>query len=213
MDLEEMRKVLFFDIGYTLVDESAVWKKRCEEQAATEEAKRLGLSADTIYREIEQASLARLPQYRTVVQKFRFQTVAPYRHALETLYGDAPGVLRSLSGKYELGVIANQADGLRERLESFGILPYFTYIVSSWDIQVMKPDKRIYEYALKLANCRPHEAVMIGDRLDNDIAPAKAVGMGTVWVKQGFGGSQTPLSEADTPDDTVERLSELLHIF
>lgn len=213
MDLEEMRKVLFFDMGYTLVDEGAVWKKRCEEQAATEEAKRLGLSAEAIYREIEQASLARLPQYRTVIQKFRFQTVAPYRHELETLYEDAPKVLRSLSNAYELGVIANQTDGLRERLENFGILPYFTYVVSSWDIQVMKPDKRIYAYALNMANCQPHEAVMIGDRIDNDIAPAKAVGMGTVWVKQGFGRLQTPLSEEDTPDETVERLAELLHIF
>lgn len=208
-----MRKILFFDMGYTLVDEGAVWKKRCEEQAATEEARRLGLTAEAIYREIEKASLARLPQYRTVVKKFQFNTVAPYRHELEELYADAPDVLRFLSNTYELGVIANQTDGLRERLERFGILPYFTYVISSWDVQVMKPDIRIYEYALKTANCLPHEAVMIGDRLDNDIAPAKSVGMKTVWVKQGFGSIQTPLSAEDTPDYTIAHLSELLHIF
>ena len=208
-----MSKILFFDMGYTLVDESAVWKRRCEEQAATEEARQLGLSAEAIYREIEKASLARLPQYRTVVKKFQFQTVAPYRHELERLYEDAPNVLRVLADRYELGVIANQTDGLRERLENFGILPYFTHVISSWDVQVMKPDIRLYEYALKTANCPPHEAVMIGDRIDNDIAPAKSVGMKTVWVKQGFGGLQTPLSGEDSPDETIERLSELLQIF
>ena len=53
---------------------------------------------------------------------------------------------------------------------------------------------------------------MISDRLDNDIAPAKALGMGTVWVKQGFGGLQTPLP-GETPDCAVEGLAELLGIF
>ena len=208
-----MIKTIFFDMGYTLVDESAVWKKRCEEQAATEEAKHLGLSAEAIYQEIERASIARLPQYRTVIKKFQFTTVAPYRHEFEKIYENAPNILRFLSDKHELGIIANQTNGLRERLEKFGIFQYFTYVISSWDIQVMKPDTRIYEYALKTAKCLPHEAIMIGDRIDNDIVPAKSVGMRTVWIKQGFGRLQTPLSEKDTPDYTIENLSELLNIF
>lgn len=208
-----MYKFLFFDMGYTLVDESAVWQRRCEEQATTEEAKRLGLTAEMIYQEIEKASLARLPQYRTVIDKFQFQTVAPYRHELEKLYTDAPNVLATLSASYTLGVIANQMDGLQARLAHFGILPYFTHVISSWDVQIMKPDTRIFEYALKAAGCLPQEAVMIGDRLDNDVAPAKAIGMKTVWIKQGFGKLQAPLSKKDAPDHTIEHLSELLTIF
>lgn len=208
-----MNRILFFDIGCTLVDEEKVWQERCEEQAAGEEAKRLGLSAEVIYQEIIEASRARLPQYRTVTEKFHLKTAAPYRHELEVLYEDAPHVLKTLSEKYELGVIANQTDGLRERLEHFGVLPYFTHVISSWDVQVMKPDTRIFTHALKAAACSPHEAVMIGDRLDNDIAPAKSVGMRTVWIKQGFGKYQTPLSEKDTPDYTIEHLPELLELF
>lgn len=208
-----MDRILFFDIGCTLVDEEKVWQKRCEEQAAGEEAKRLGLSAEAIYQEIIKASRARLPQYRTVTEKFHFKKVSPYRHELEALYEDAPHVLKTLSEKYELGVIANQTDGLRKRLELFGILPYFTHVISSWDVQVMKPDTRIFTYALKAAACPPHEAVMIGDRLDNDIAPARSIGMRTVWIKQGFGKYQTPLSEKDTPDYTIDHLPELLDLF
>ncbi|MCR5681040.1 MAG: HAD-IA family hydrolase [Clostridiales bacterium] len=204
-----MIRILFFDIGYTLIDESAVWEQRCREQAQTAEAKRLGLSAADIRREIERASAERKPQYRTVVEKYRFREVAPYRHAYETLYEDAPRVLCALSHKAALGVIANQTDGLRKRLERFGILSYFTCIVSSWDVGVMKPEGRIFEIALDRAGCLPEEAVMIGDRLDNDIAPAKAVGMKTVWVRQGFGACQTPSSQADTPDYTVNCLADL----
>lgn len=38
-----------------------------------------------------------------------------------------------------------------------------------------------------VAKCKPENAVMIGDRIDNDIVPAKQLGMKTIWIKQGFG--------------------------
>lgn len=206
-------KVLFFDVGYTLVNEDAVWERRCREQVQTDEAKKLGLTADVIYHEIEIATLARKPQFRTVINKFGFKEVAPYRTELEELYEDATAVIKALAQKYELGIIANQLDGLKNRLEAFGLLQYFKYIISSWDVQVIKPDIRIFEYALDKANCKPQEACMIGDRLDNDILPAKSLGMKTVWIKQGFGALQKPESPAEEADYTIEKLPELLEIF
>lgn len=206
-------KVLFFDVGYTLVNEDAVWEERCREQAQTDEAKKLGLSAADIYHEIEIASISRKPQFRTLIDKYSFKEVAPYRTELEKLYKDAPAVIKALSQKYELGIIANQLDGLKERLEAFDLLQYFKYIISSWDVKIMKPDIRIFEYALDKANCTPQEACMIGDRLDNDILPAKALGIKTVWIKQGFGALQKPLSKSEEPDHSINNLSELLEIF
>ncbi len=206
-------KVLFFDVGYTLVNEDAVWEARCREQAQTDEAKKLGLSAADIYHEIEIASISRKPQFRTFIDKYNFKEVAPYCTELEKLYVDAPAVIKALSQKYELGIIANQLDGLKERLQAFDLLQYFNYIISSWDVQVMKPDIRIFEHALGKANCIPQETCMIGDRLDNDILPAKSLGMKTVWIKQGFGALQTPLSKSEEPDYTINNLTELLKIF
>ena len=206
-------KVLFFDVGYTLVNEDAVWEARCQEQAQTNEAKKLGLTATDIYHEIEIASIARKPQFRTLIDKYNFKEVAPYRTELETLYKEAPAVIQALSQKYELGIIANQLDGLKERLQAFDLLQYFKYIISSWDLKVMKPDIRIFEYALDKANCSPQETCMIGDRLDNDILPAKSLGMKTVWIKQGFGALQNPLSKSEEPDYTINNLTELLKIF
>lgn len=206
-------KVLFFDVGYTLVNEDAVWEERCREQAQTDEAKKLGLSAADIYHEIEIASISRKPQFRTLIDKYSFKEVAPYRTELEKLYKDAQAVIKALSQKYELGIIANQLDGLKERLEAFDLLQYFKYIISSWDVKIMKPDIRIFEYALDKANCTPQEACMIGDRLDNDILPAKALGIKTVWIKQGFGALQKPLSKSEEPDHSINNLSELLEIF
>ena len=44
-----MTKTLFFDVGYTLVNEDAVWERRCKEQAETEEAKKLGAAIKDVY--------------------------------------------------------------------------------------------------------------------------------------------------------------------
>ena len=206
-------KTLFFDVGYTLVNEDAVWERRCREQAATDEAKKLGVTAQDIYHEIEKATIKGLPQFRTVIERYNFSEMVPYHHELETMYEEAPLVLGALSKKYELGVIANQLDGLKERLENFGIRQYFKYVISSWDVKVMKPDVRIFEHALKTANCKAHDAVMIGDRIDNDTAPAQSLGMKAVWIKQGFGKLQTALAAANQPDYEVENLTELLKIF
>lgn len=203
-------KYIFFDVGYTLVDESKVWEKRCIEQSLTDEARALDLSADDIFNEIVKASLSLKPQYRTVVKKFAFKEVAPYRHELEELYPKAKQVLEKLSHEYKLGIIANQSDGLTYRLEEWGILKYFSLVISSWDYQVMKPDKKIFEIALEKAGCEPHEAVMIGDRLDNDIYPAKEVGMKTIWIKQGFGGMQKAITDAYKPDFEINSLKEIL---
>ena len=70
--------------------------------------------------------------------------------------------------------------------------------------------------ALDKAGCRPEDAIMIGDRLDNDIIPAKKMGMKTVWVRQGYAVYQSIDDESKRPDhivDSIEELRELGEIF
>ena len=51
---------------------------------------------------------------------------------------------------------------------------------------VKAPDPEIFKLALERAGCALSEAVMIGDRLDNDIRPARLRGWKTIRVAQGF---------------------------
>ena len=205
-------KCIFFDVGYTLINENDVWEQRCIEQAEMEDAKILGLSNRQIYEEIIRASAAYQPQYRTVVKKFGFLKPAPYRHELEKLYDNADLVLQKLSQKYKLGIIANQTDGLVGRLNEFGILKYFSFIISSWDYKIMKPDIKLFQIAVEKSGYNACEAVMVGDRLDNDIFPAKSIGMKTIWIKQGFGGMQNPKTDEYLPDAEIGSLSDLLSL-
>ena len=51
---------------------------------------------------------------------------------------------------------------------------------------------------------------MIGERIDNDIVPAKQIGMKTIWVKQGFGRFWKVTSESEKADYEVDSLSDIL---
>ena len=72
-----------------------------------------------------------------------------------------------------------------------------------------KPDLRIFKMALQKAKCEPNEAVMVGDRLDNDIVPAKELGMKTIWVRQGYAIYQSIDDERKRPDYIVDSIDEL----
>lgn len=76
-----------------------------------------------------------------------------------------------------------------------------------------KPDPRIFEIALGRADCKAEHAVMIGDRIDNDVVPAKKMGMKTVWIRQGGGGLWLLQGPEQQPDFTVDNLGELVKIF
>ena len=64
-----------------------------------------------------------------------------------------------------------------------------------------------------MAGCRPEEAVMVGDRLDNDIFPAKALGMGTVWVRQGLAVHQDLAMSDGKADSIINSIDEIKTVF
>lgn len=97
-------------------------------------------------------------------------------------------------------------------MEQYGILSYINLVIASAEEGVSKPDKRIFEIALERSNCKPCSAVMIGDRVDNDILPANFLGFHTVWIKQGFGKYWTIADEIERADYTVNNLTELCNI-
>ena len=89
---------------------------------------------------------------------------------------------------------------------------YFPVIASSAELGSAKPDPAIFRWALEQAGCRPENAVMVGDRLDNDIRPAKKLGMKTIRIRKGLAIYMKPSCEAEVPDFTVDNLSQILSI-
>lgn len=199
-------KWVFFDVGSTLVDESKVYEERIKTIAETAKVsyEYVYQTALEFYKQNKKGDLETIKLLNVKTPKWRFED--------EVLYHEAEECLRKLSEKYNIGIIANQELGTEKRLKDFGILQYIDLVIASAEEGVAKPDKRIFEVALHRANCKPQYAVMVGDRIDNDIIPAKALGMKTIWIKQGFGKYWNKSTEREQADYEVNNLSEILEI-
>jgi putative hydrolase of the HAD superfamily len=87
-------------------------------------------------------------------------------------------VLNYLRPKYRLHIITNGFREVQEgKLRISGLNRYFECIITSEEAGYMKPDIRIFEYALRCARAIPEKSLMIGDDFLVDIEGAKAAGM------------------------------------
>ncbi|MHC1696301.1 MAG: HAD family hydrolase [Eubacteriales bacterium] len=199
---------VFFDIGYTLINEDEAHRKRIEILAPILSVR--GISSEEFYNAMLDASRRYSSSpFNTATEQFGISEKVPYPKKYESPYKEAVGLLEWLNGEYSLGIIANQSAGGRDRLESHGLSKYFKVFVLSAEDGVSKPDLAIYRLALERSGCSPNEAVMIGDRLDNDVYPAKLLGMYTIRIKQGLASVQDPVSEDYSPDFSVSDLNGL----
>ncbi len=119
-------------------------------------------------------------------------------------------VLRELKQDFHLGIIANQHPPVQEAVANYGIAPLFDVMVISEIVHLFKPDPAIFRRGLEEAGVPASEAVFVGDRPDNDVAPAKTLGMRTVRFKRGVQYTLfNPPDPAMTADETVMGVSEL----
>ena len=104
-------------------------------------------------------------------------------------------LLEYLSEKgYTLHILSN---GFKEvtyrKCELSGIQNYFKTITSADELNVRKPQPEIYEYALKKANAKKEESIMIGDDWIADVEGALSFGIDAVFFdvfKDNFGNDE-----------------------
>ena len=195
-------KWLFFDIGSTLVDERIAYRKRIERTVQNS-----NISIDEFYSMYNMG----MKNDEEIANHFSLH-LSPWDYDDEVLYSGVEFCLQELSKKYRIGIIANQDFGTAQRLESLGIKKYMNLIVSSAEEGIEKPDLRLFQVALERAKCNSNEAIMIGDRLDNDIYPANLIGMKTIRVKRGYWSRFIPNSDIEKPDYEINEITELLGI-
>jgi len=127
-------------------------------------------------------------------------------HELYELYPDAvPCLERLRAAGLVVGVAGNQPRGaeawLREQLGP-GVL-----VASSASLGAEKPSPAFFRGLLELAGLPPARVAYIGDRVDNDVVPAAALGMRTVFVRRGpWGVIHGDWPEADRADARVDDL-------
>lgn len=139
-----------------------------------------------------------------------------WTHPAGSAYPDALELFKTLHGHVLIGIVANQEAATIEALQRDGFADY----IDIWGISALvgheKPSREFFEWALDQAGTDAAHAVHIGNRLDTDVRPAKALGMGTVWVTRGEAPPQPTadqLGEADlsVPDLTTVAAALLPH--
>ena len=129
------------------------------------------------------------------------------------LYGDAIPTLERLRDRYRLGIIANQPGEVRSALSRDGLDAFFEVWGVSDELGVGKPDPALFEMSVRRTGVEPSSSAMVGDRLDYDVRPAKAVGMLAVWILRGEAPdepSPEQLAEADAAIHILDELPETL---
>jgi len=121
-------------------------------------------------------------------------------------------VVRYLYEKgYRLHVIS---DGFFEvqilKLQVSKLSPFIAQLITAEEVGALKPDKRLFEYALKKANASADTSIVIGDDYQNDILGAKNAGLDQVFYNK---HNTDTASLPEKPTFVIRRLRELIDIF
>jgi 2-haloacid dehalogenase len=124
-------------------------------------------------------------------------------------FADSGAALRALRQHYKLVVVSNVDDDLFARSAArLGV--EFDDVITAQQVQSYKPSHNNFHQALARIG-RPKEQVLhVAQSLFHDVAPARALGLSTVWVNRrgGKSGGATPDADA-RPDLEVPDLATL----
>lgn len=83
---------------------------------------------------------------------------------------------------FKLGLVSNACGNAATLCDEWGYAPHLSVVVDSHRVGVAKPDAEIFWHALRALDVAPARTGFVGDSLDRDMKPAKALGMWTCWV-------------------------------
>jgi HAD superfamily hydrolase (TIGR01509 family) len=175
-------EAVVFDVGETLVDETGMW---------TRVARAGGLTPFTLMAGLG-ATIA-LERPHDDVWDVLGVDRPEGTWALDDWYPDAlPAVARLRAAGY--GVFAS--GNVPEVVEA-GLGPHFDGVASAARWGVWKPEPGFFERVVDLAGVAAAKIAYVGDRVDNDVLPARAAGMVAVHIRRGpWGYLQTPPQDA-----------------
>ena len=109
------------------------------------------------------------------------------------VYEEVPEVLGELKQKgIELGVISNFDTRFFKILRDLNLHQYFDTITISSLAQSVKPNVKIFEYALNQHMVDPEESLHVGDSLKEDVQGATNAGITGIYLNRDGDGEEHP---------------------
>jgi putative hydrolase of the HAD superfamily len=148
------------------------WKLYRDEKVSKEELRygRLKNSFDAVNYEISDQLIDKL------AIDF-IENLANFNHLFEGTFE----LLDYLAEKYTLHIITNGFEEIQsKKMINSKIHHYFDQIITSESVGLKKPNSRVFEFALEVANAKKENSVMIGDSLEADILGALSAGLNAI---------------------------------
>lgn len=203
-----MIRAVFFDVGETLVSENGVWSAW---------AAHYGVPPLTFMGALG-AVIAERRHHLDVFSYFdpsfdlAAAEAAKGRYVLSRadLYDDVEPCWTALRSRgLVVGVAGNQPPDVTEELmAALHVAPDVVGSSAAWGVEKPSPD--FFARLAAEAGCAPAEIAYVGDRVDNDVLPAKAAGMVAVFLRRGpWGYVHATWPEAAAADVRVDSLRDL----
>lgn len=113
-------------------------------------------------------------------------------------------VLEYLTRRYGIHLITN---GFKEvqatKLRSSGLEGRFETITTSEEVGVLKPNIRVFEHAMRLANSLPEQSVYVGDHYETDVVGSRNAGIDQVFFNP---------NEHESPGDATFEIRDLAEL-
>jgi FMN phosphatase YigB (HAD superfamily) len=179
-------RAVCFDVGETLIDETREWNGWADF---------LGVPRLTLFTALG-VSMSRGEPHRRVFEIFRpdldFSTVrqqraaSGWRYGFEPsdLYPDARPCLTDLHKRgFKILIAGNQPKEAEASLRDLKLPAHVIASSAGWGVS--KPDPRFFEMVIAAAGVPASDIAYVGDRVDNDVIPARAAGMMAVFLRRG----------------------------
>jgi putative hydrolase of the HAD superfamily len=117
--------------------------------------------------------------------------------------------LRKLHEHFRFGIAGQYGVEILETLRHDDLLGLFDNKITQDDFRITKPDPRYFEQIATACGVAPAGCLMVGDRIDNDVIPARQVGMLSVRFRTGVHCRQEPRTPSEMPDAEITSISQL----
>lgn len=175
-----------FDVGETLIDETRNWSGWADWLGAPRLTffAALGIAVERRLHHRQAFQLVR-PGYDLAAETSK-REAAGWRYGFEPgdFYPDARPCLEDLRRRgFRVGLAGNQPESAEAALRDAGIEADFIASSAGWGVE--KPSPAFFAKVVEAAGRPAPEIAYVGDRLDNDVLPAKACGMTAVFLRRG----------------------------
>jgi putative hydrolase of the HAD superfamily len=119
---------------------------------------------------------------------------------------EAVDALKSRGVKLAL-VTNGDAEGQRAKIERFDLARRFDHVQIEGEAGFGKPEERAYRHALQALGAAPHEAWMVGDNLEWEVAAPQRLGIFAIW--HDHLGAGLPADSRARPDRIILSVAEL----